>query len=61
MTSLRDVDAGGIIVASGRDPQRANRRVHPETVRQVMRIIRGQRVVARTDVDADPAPVDQED
>lgn len=61
MTSLRDVDAGGIIVAAGRDPQRGGRRVHPETVRQVMRIIRGQRLATRSDVDAEPAPVDQED
>jgi hypothetical protein len=61
MTSLRDVDAGGIIVAAGRDPGRGGRRVHPETVRQVMRIIRGQRLVSRTDVDAEAAPIDQED
>lgn len=61
MTSLRDVDAGGIIIAASRDPERGGRRVHPETVRQVMRIIRGQRLVTRNDVDADPAPVDQED
>ncbi|MEG3088539.1 DEAD/DEAH box helicase [Sphingomonas sp. PB4P5] len=61
MTSLRDVDAGGIIIAAGRDPGRGGRRVHPETVRQVMRIIRGQRLVSRTDVDAEAAPIDQED
>lgn len=61
MTSLRDVDAGGLIVAARRDPNRGGRGVHSETVRQVMRIIRGQRFVTRTDVDADPAPVDQED
>ena len=35
-----------------RDPQRGGRRVHPETVRQVMRIIRGQRLASRSDVDA---------
>lgn len=61
MTSLRDVDAGGIILAATRDPNRSGRRVHGETVRQVMRIIRGQRLASRTDVDAEPAPVDQED
>lgn len=60
MTSLRDVDAGGVIMAATRDPWR-NRNVHLETVRQVMRIIRGQRVPSRSDVDADPPPIDIED
>jgi hypothetical protein len=35
--------------------------VNLETVRQVMRVIRGQRMAVRSDVDADPAPVDVED
>lgn len=60
MTSLRDVDAGGIIQASTRDPWR-ERGVHLETVRQVMRIIRGQRHAVRADVDADPVIMDTED
>ena len=60
MTSLRDVDAGGVIIGATRDPWR-NRSVHVETVRQVMRIIRGQRVPSRSDVDADPPPIDIED
>ncbi|ODU20402.1 MAG: hypothetical protein ABS87_10100 [Sphingomonas sp. SCN 67-18] len=60
MTSLRDVDSGGIILAATRDPYR-NRSVNLETVRQVMKIIRGQRLAVRTDVDADPAPIDTED
>jgi hypothetical protein len=60
MTSLRDVDAGGVIMGATRDPWR-NRNVNLETVRQVMRIIRGQRVAARSEVDADPAPIDIED
>ena len=60
MTSLRDVDAGGVILGATRDPYRA-RGVHLETVRHVMRVIRGQRVAARSDMDADPAPIDAED
>jgi len=60
MTSLRDVDAGGVIQASPRDPWR-ERGVHLETVRQVMRIIRGQRHAVRADVDADPIIMDTED
>src|SRR3546814_12129779 len=42
MTSLRDVDSGGTILAATRDPYRG-RSVNLETVRQVMKIIRGQR------------------
>jgi len=60
MTSLRDVDAGGVILGATRDPYRG-RRVHLETVRHVMRVIRGQRVPSRSDMDADPAPIDVED
>lgn len=60
MTSLRDVDAGGMILGATRDPYRG-RGVHLETVRHVMRVIRGQRVAARSDMDADPAPIDAED
>jgi hypothetical protein len=60
MTSLRDVDAGGVILGATRDPYR-NRNVHLETVRQVMKIIRGQRLAVRSELDADPAPVDAED
>jgi Helicase conserved C-terminal domain len=60
MMSLRDVDAGGIILGATRDPWRG-KNVHPETTRQVMRIIRGQRMAVRTDVDADPPPIDVED
>lgn len=60
MTSLRDVDSGGVITGATRDPYR-NRSVHLETVRQVMKIIRGQRLAVRSEVDADPAPVDAED
>jgi hypothetical protein len=60
MLSLRDVDAGGVIQASTRDPWRA-KNVHLETTRQVMRVIRGQRLAVRADVDADPPPVDVED
>jgi len=60
MTSLRDVDAGGIIQGAWRDPFRG-RNVNLETVRQVMRVIRGQRMAVRTEVDADPAPIDVED
>jgi hypothetical protein len=60
MTSLRDVDEGGVILAATRDPIRG-RNVNLETTRQVMRIIRGQRLAARSDVDADPPPVDAED
>lgn len=60
MTSLRDVDAGGVIQGAWRDPFRG-RNVNLETVRQVMRIIRGQRMAVRADVDADPAPIDVED
>ncbi|MEQ8392741.1 MAG: DEAD/DEAH box helicase [Thalassospira sp.] len=60
MTSLRDVDAGGTILGATRDPYR-RRNVHLETVRHVMRVIRGQRVPGRSDLDADPAPIDSED
>ena len=60
MMSLRDVDAGGIILAATRDPWRG-KNVHLETTRQVMRIIRGQRMAARAEVDADPPPIDVED
>ncbi len=60
MTSLRDVDAGGVILGAIRDPYR-NRNVHLETVRQVMKVIRGQRLAVRSELDADPAPVDAED
>jgi len=60
MTSLRDVDAGGVIMGATRDPFR-RRNVHLETVRQVMKIIRGQRLAVRSDLDADPAPIDVED
>lgn len=60
MTSLRDVDSGGIIQAAPRDPWR-NRGVNFETVRQIMRIIRGQRHAVRSELDADPQPVDMED
>ena len=60
MTSLRDVDAGGTILGATRDPYR-RRNVHLETVRHVMRVIRGQRVPGRSDLDADPAPLDAED
>lgn len=60
MLSLRDVDAGGVIQASTRDPWRA-KNVQLETTRQVMRVIRGQRLAVRSDVDADPPPVDVED
>lgn len=60
MTSLRDIDAGGVIVGATRDPWR-NRNVNLDTVRHVMRVIRGQRVPSRSDVDADPPPVDIED
>jgi hypothetical protein len=60
MTSLRDVDAGGVILGAIRDPFR-RRNVHLETVRQVMKIIRGQRLPVRSDLDADPAPIDVED
>ena len=59
MMSLRDVDAGGVILGATRDPWRG-KNVHLETTRQVMRIIRGQRM-ARADVDADPPPIDVED
>ena len=60
MTSLRDVDEGGVIQGAMRDPWRG-RNVHLETIRQVMRIIRGQRLAVRSEVDADPLPVDTED
>jgi len=60
MLSLRDVDAGGIIQGATRDPWR-RKNVHLETTRQVMRVIRGQRLAVRADVDADPPPVDVED
>ena len=60
MLSLRDVDAGGIIQAATRDPWRG-KNVLLETTRQVMRIIRGQQLAARTDIDDDPPPIDVED
>ena len=60
MTSLRDVDAGGVILGATRDPWRS-RNVNLETTRQIMRIIRGQRMAVRSDVDAEPLPVDVED
>ena len=60
MLSLRDVDAGGIIQGATRDPWRG-KNVHLETTRQIMKVIRGQRLAARSDVDADPPPVDVED
>jgi len=60
MMSLRDVDAGGVIQGAIRDPFRG-KSVHLETTRQVMRIIRGQRMAIRADVDADPLPIDVED
>jgi hypothetical protein len=60
MLSLRDVDAGGVIQGATRDPWRG-KNVHLETTRQVMRVIRGQRLAVRADVDADPPPVDVED
>lgn len=60
MTSLRDVDAGGVIQAATRDPW-CERRVNLETVRQVMRIIRGQSRAIRSDVDAEPNLIDMED
>lgn len=60
MTSLRDVDEGGIITGATRDPWR-RRNVHLETTRQVMGVIRGQRLAVRSEVDTDPQPVDTED
>jgi hypothetical protein len=60
MTSLRDVDAGGVIQCAMRDPFRG-KNVNLETVRQVMKIIRGQRMAVHAEVDAEPAPVDAED
>jgi hypothetical protein len=60
MLSLRDVDAGGVIQGATRDPWRG-KNVHLETTRQVMRVIRGQRLAVRADVDAEPPPVDVED
>lgn len=60
MMSLRDVDAGGVIVGATRDPWRG-KGVNLETTRQVMRIIRGQRLAVQADVDAEPPPLDVED
>jgi superfamily II DNA/RNA helicase len=60
MMSLRDVDAGGVILGATRDPWRG-KGINLETTRQVMRVIRGQRMAVRADVDAEPAPVDDED
>ncbi len=60
MTSLRDVDAGGVILGATSDPFR-RRKVNLETVRQVMKVIRGQRLAVRSDLDADPTPIDIED
>jgi len=54
------VRAGGVIQAAIRDPWR-ERRVNLETVRQVMRIIRGQSRAIRSDVDAEPNLIDMED
>jgi hypothetical protein len=42
------------------DPYRG-RNVNLETVRQVMKIIRGQRMAVRSEVDAEPPPLDVED
>ena len=61
MTSLRDVDAGGVILGATRDPWRGRNVQSWRPTRQVMRIIRGQRMAVRSDVDADPAPIDVED
>jgi hypothetical protein len=60
MTSLRDIDAGGVIQGAIRDPFRG-KNVNLETVRQIMRVIRGQRMAVHAEVDAEPAPVDAED
>lgn len=60
MTSLRDVDAGGVILGATRDPYRG-RNVNLETVRQVMKVIRGQRMAVRAEVDMEPAPIDVEE
>ncbi len=66
MTSLRDVDAAGEIRAAIRDPWRS-RNINLETTRQIMRVIRGQRVSlrpdidVRSDVDAENAPLNAED
>ena len=60
MTSLRDVDAGGVILGATYDPYR-RRRVQLETIRHVMRVIRGQRLAARSDIDAESPPIDVED
>ena len=60
MTSLRDVDVGGVIAASTRDPMRG-KNVPLESTRQVMGVIRGQKTAVRGELDADAAPVDVED
>lgn len=60
MTSLRDIDASGVIKAATRDPFRG-RGVNLETTRQVIRVIRGQRLANRTDIDAELPPIDTED
>ena len=60
MTSLRDVDAGGVIMGATRDPYR-RKNVNLETVRQVMKIIRGQRMAVRSELDAEPEPTDVND
>jgi hypothetical protein len=60
MMSLRDVDAGGVILGATRDPFRG-KGINLETTRQVMRVIRGQRMAVRAEVDAEPSPVDDED
>ena len=60
MMSLRDVDAGGVILGATRDPWRG-KSVNLETTRQVMRIIRGQRMAVQAELDADPPPIDVED
>ena len=60
MTSLRDVDAGGVILRRNARPM-AWPTVNLEATRQVMRFIRGQRLAVRADVDAEPPPLDDED
>ncbi|MDY0885394.1 DEAD/DEAH box helicase [Dongia soli] len=61
MTSLRDVDAGGQIQGGRYDPF-SRKFTQLESVKQVMRIIRGQRKHAsRSDVDSDPLPIDVKD
>lgn len=53
MTSLRDVDEGGVIMAAGYDGW-SNRATRLETIARVMRVIRGQQGLAgATDPDSD--------